>query len=100
MSKKSTNDSVSAEELQPPMQDSSEQLKNLEEDIKILKEKNDELEDKNTRLVAELHNLGNRLRREFDTKKEYAISNFAKEILDGLIQEWLLIKHHHNSIQE
>lgn len=52
-----------------------ERIEKLEEDIAGFK-------DKNTRLLAEQQNLVTRLNREFDTKVSYAISKFAKEILD------------------
>ena len=84
MSKTTNPKSVSADELKQsvPEDNSQEKIEALENEIKKLTESNTDLTDKNTRLVAELHNLGNRLRREFETKKEYAISSFAKEILD------------------
>lgn len=84
MSQESNKNTVSAAELKNDIaqEDQSEKISALEKDLESLQSKYDNLNDKNTRLVAELHNLGNRLRREFDTKKEYAISDFAKEILD------------------
>ena len=86
--KKSTSEkkaSVSAESLKPesaPINDQQDTIDALTQQIADLKTLVNDLKDQNTRLVAEQHNLGNRLRREFDTKKEYAISGFAKEILD------------------
>ena len=70
--------SVSSDDLKPANPAQVE----LEEQIEALTSEVANLKDQNTRLVAEHHNLGTRLRREFDTKKQYAITSFAKEILD------------------
>lgn len=69
--------SVSSEDLKP-MSNTQE----LEEKIEAQTAEIANLKDQNTRLLAEHHNLGTRLRREFETKKPYVIANFAKEILD------------------
>jgi molecular chaperone GrpE len=74
----SLDEAVSADDLKPAAAPSEA----LEEQIEELSSANEELVDKNTRLTAELHNLGTRLRKDFETKKQYAITNFAKEILD------------------
>ena len=69
--------SVSSDDLKP-MGNTDE----LEAQIETLKSEVANLKDQNTRLLAEHHNLGTRLRREFDTKKQYVIADFAKEVLD------------------
>ncbi|MCP8352052.1 nucleotide exchange factor GrpE [Candidatus Synchoanobacter obligatus] len=73
-----TKNTVSAEDLKP----ASAPTEALEDKITELEEEILQLKDKNTRLIAEQHNLGARLKRDFDTKKQYAIANFAKEVLD------------------
>lgn len=82
MSKNDTpnTEAVAADDLAPPV--NTEEVNALKEKVSSLEETNSELADKNTRLMAELHNLGNRLRKDFERKQEYAITNFAKEILD------------------
>ncbi len=70
-------DEVSADSLKP-----TESTEDLEDKITVLEEENIALQDKNTRLTAELQNLATRLRKDFERKQEYAITNFAKEILD------------------
>ena len=91
MSKEDTNDiennienldaseAVSADTLKPSPDTNTEAL---EEKITALEETNTALQSKNTYLTAELHNLGTRLKKDFDRKQIYAITNFAKEILD------------------
>jgi len=74
---KKQNASVSSDDLKP-----AGNTDELEEQIETLKSEVTKLKDQNTRLLAEHHNLGTRLRREFETKKQYVITDFAKEILD------------------
>ena len=87
MNEKTPNKAVSSADLQED--NTIDTTRGLEETVKRLTEENEKLnlsvtslDDKNKRLAAELHNLGARLRREAETKLEYAISHFAKEILD------------------
>ncbi|MEC7030597.1 MAG: nucleotide exchange factor GrpE [Pseudomonadota bacterium] len=72
-------EAVSADALKPSSDMDSTAL---EEKIAALEETNAALQSKNTYLTAELHNLGTRLKKDFDRKQTYAITNFAKEILD------------------
>lgn len=55
---------------------------NLTEKMDELEKELTELKDRNTRLLAEQQNLVNRFNRESETKATYAISKFAKDILD------------------
>ena len=73
-------DSVAAEDLAPPTD--LNEVEALQNKITQLEADNAELNDKITRLMAELHNLGSRLRKDSKIKQEYAIKNFAEEILD------------------
>ena len=73
-----STDAIAADSLKP----SGEPTQALEDEITALKEENNTLKTKNTYLTAELHNLGTRLKKDFDRKQEYAITSFAKEILD------------------
>lgn len=76
-------------EQKPTQSDDLKPEHNFEAEIEALQEKVTELEeevtnleDKNTRLLAEQSNIANRLTREFDLKQSYAISKFAKEMLE------------------
>lgn len=83
MSKKSDKDNVSSDALKPKEIDgSSIRINELEEQVTQLEEKIVNLERKNLNSLAEIQNLGNRLRRDFDTKLSYAIRHFAKDMLD------------------
>lgn len=80
MNEKSDKQVKSSDDIKPPKASGVE--KQLEEKIEKLEEDIAGYQDKNTRLLAEQQNLVTRLNREFDTKVSYAISKFAKDILD------------------
>lgn len=83
MSKKSNKDNVSSDALKPQEIDqSTDKIRELESQVTTLEQKIEDLERKNLNSLAEIQNLGNRLRRDFDTKLSYAITHFAKDMLD------------------
>ena len=84
MNEHTPNAAVSAADLKDPSEDANLQsrIDELEEENATLKQQTEELENKYKLLASDWHNSDKRMKKQHASDLKYAISKFAKEILD------------------